>query len=267
MLFRCLACAASGQPDYNNISTRWCSNNAVETGDSQPGAPSGQCDIQAQSATTIYSLYIPDSTPWYFNDDVVAPNGIWTVPASPITGTDPISGFGHSYVYSQTWSNFNDAPGPGYHLIPINGNHQWRLNVNVPLDNDHTILGVAAQNNYAIRVQTSQPGVKVSAFRRLPTVNEVSGTNDFYITKVPAYDGGRTLTVSLFDVADFAGTNYIQLIAPPDATHVLSYPVIMDTYVQDKYYPPGPDIVHYNVERLDTSRPANDTNDRWAHLV
>ena len=260
----------AGQPDFNNIATRWCADNAIETGDYQPGAPGGQCDTQSANATTIYSLYYPDSTPDYYGDDVLAAQ--WTVTASPITGTDPISGFVHSYVYSQTWSNFNDAPDPGYHLSPINGNHQWRLNVNVPLDNDHTIQGVAAQNNFGIRVKTSSPRGYVRAYPllRFPlTISGGPGLGIAYLAYIPPDFYSGKLIVSLFDAGDDTGdptrTGYIQLLAPPN-----NAPAFFDIYKHDYHVPPSPDIVFHHIDHpiiTSDGNPQTDYNDEWADAI
>ena len=260
------SCSTGDVQDYNRISQRWCASNATETGDNEPGAPLGQCDTQAMSATTVYSLYYPDSTPYYFGDDVLASS--WIVPASPITGTNDGIHIVPSYAYSQTWTNFADAPNPGYLITPTNGYNIWRLNANVPFDGDHTITGTVAQNNYAVRLKTNYAGVQVFPSRRLPILATVNaGVSDFYLSLVPVSQAGRTLVVSLFDPGDANGTNYMQLLAPPDANHSQPYPVFFDAYVHDKYYPPGPDIVYLNTDRLDTTRPQHDTNDKWVDIV
>ncbi len=250
--------------DFNNIDTRWCASNSVETGDN---APFGGCDSQAAGATAVYTIYYPDSTPWYFEDDI--PATVWQVPASPITGTNPGGGpLEHSYTYSQTWTNFAEAPDPGYLIYPRNGDHQWRLQSNVPLDNDTTHNGVKAQNNFALRLKTNFATTQIYAIQRLPVLATVAaGISDFYLANVPIEDQGKTLVVSLFDPGDALGTNYMQLIAPIDATHATTYPVYFDAYVHDKNIPPNPDIVYNHTQQLNTTRPQYDTNDKWIDLI
>ncbi len=255
-------CPAS-QPDFNNLATRWCAINNVETSDNEPGT--NQCNTQTQNATTIYTLYYPDSTPWYFADDISATT--WTVPAVPLTGTNDGVNIMPAFAYSQTWTNFNNTAG-GYHLNPYNGNHQWRLNVNVPPDNDHSTQGVIAQNNFGVRVKTNNAGVEEYALHQIPVLNNINaGVSNFYLAAIPSWDAGKTLVVSLFDIGDASGTNYIQLLSPADVHHSNPYPVSFDAYVHDKYNPPSPDIVYLNIGQFDTTRPAYDTNDKWADLV
>ncbi len=261
------ACSSGNVQDYNRASQQWCAVNNVETGDNQPGAPLGQCDPQAIGATAVYTVYLPDDTPYYFEDDQVANvNGVsgrWVVPPSHLpdpTNSEDIN----TNTYSQTWTNFNRASNPaGYQISPYNGNHQWRLQVGVPLDNDPSQNGVRAQNNYAIRLKTNYANVQVYAIQRLPVLATIpQGQSTFYLANVPVEDAGKTLVVSLFDPGDANGNNSMQLLGPPSDA-----PVFFNSYVHDNRVPPRPDVVVLNTDRLDTTRPAHDTNDKWIDII
>ncbi len=251
-----------------NISNRWCADNEAETGDNQPAAPMQgnpalyitQCSWQAADANTIYSLYYPDGTPYYYGDDVLADQ--WIVPPSPITGTDPISGFVHSYVYSNTWTNFMDAPNP-YLLTPQNGNHQWRLNVNAPLDLDHHAQGVVAQNNFGLRLMTSDTGLLVYAMQRMGAVSNLSSTMgsnqaSYAIANIPAEEAGHKIVVNLFDPGDFNGSNHIELLAP-DNNSVTFHVVTHGNH----------DPAEFDTSLLDTTRNSANTNydNEWLDLL
>lgn len=256
------------QLDYNNIYTRWCASNNTDTGDNQPG-PASQCDPQAAGATAVYTLYYPDSTPWYFDDDQVADS--WTVAASPITGTND-GNPNHivpSYAYSQTWTNYKNQSG-GYQLYVYQNNHQWRLQVNVPNGMDSATLGVQAQNNFGIRLQNAHnTQTLVYAIQRLPVLATINaGKSDFYLADVGVENAGKTLVVSLFDPGDANGTNYISLLAPPDATIPYSHPVNIDYYVHDgRSNPPGADQVYINYPNINATRPTYNFNDEWIDVL
>lgn len=258
------SCSSGDQIDYNRLVKNWCADNAAGTDDNQPGA-SSQCSTQSSAATTIYSLYYPDDTPWYFNDDVLSDT--WTVPAAPITGTNDGVNIVPSFAYSQTWANFM-GQSDQYQLYSYYGNRIWRLNVSAPRDNNHG-LGLEAQNNFAIRLQTAYASTYVHAPHQMPFLGSIrSGITDFYLANVPGEDAGKTLIISLFDPGDANGTNYIGLMAPPDATHAYSQPVSFDYYVHDgRHNPPGPDEVYLNRDSIDATRPTYNFNDDWVDIV
>ncbi len=255
----------------NNGSQRWCADSLQETGDNQPtSAPlnNDQCSTQAGTSgnNAVYTLYYPDTTPWYFEDDVQVGGSSWVVPPVPVTGTLASGTLMPEFAYSSTWQNYY-TPTTFGQIAPYNGNYQWRLNARTPFDNNPAVQGTVGQNNFGIRVQTVSAGVRVFAIQRLPiTVVLPSGSGtqvaDFYLANIGIENAGKVVIVSLFDPGDFSGSNQIQLIDPSD--NPVTFHVITHAGAGFTHTP-----AEFDTDHLDTTRsnPNTTYQDQWVVLL